>query len=190
VTVGSVRKRGASVGTVVAVEVEDGVAVAANTGAVAGGTATDEGARRLFAFDAAVVGATGDQGDVDEFGRRIDRVVRELDVESSRDADVSSLGRRVADTADDLGVEAAVAARDDDGRARLSRVDASGASARTDTVALGTGAEPALGRLESADPGADLDRAAALARESVRAARARDPETVGDIEVAELPSRE
>ncbi|MDH5020067.1 Ntn hydrolase family protein [Halobacterium rubrum] len=177
-------------GTVVAVEVEDGVAVAANTGAVADGTAMDEGARRLFAFDAAVVGAAGEQGDVDEFSRQIDRVVRDLDVGSSRDADVRSLGRRVADTADDLGVEAAVAARDDDGRARLSRVDASGASARTDTVALGTGVEPALGRLESADPGVDLDEAVALAREGVRAARARDPETVGDIEVAELPSRE
>lgn len=177
-------------GTVVAVEAEDGVAVAANTGAVAGGTATGEGSRRLFAFEAAVVGAAGDQSDVDEFGRRVDRVVRDLDVESGRDADVDSIGRRVADTADDLGVEAVVAARDDDGRARLSRVDDSGASARTDTVALGTGAEPALGRLESADTRVDLNGAAALARASVRAARARDPETVGDIEVAELPSRE
>jgi proteasome beta subunit len=178
-------------GTVVAVETDGGVAVAANTGVVEDGGVTTEGARRLFAFDGALAGAVGDQGDVDEFGRRVDAKRRKLDVEAGRRVELEPFVRLAADVADDVGVEAVVAARDDVGRARFRRVDPEGATLEASRkTAIGSGASVAFGRLESATVGPDLAGAVELARESVETARDRDSETAADVEVAELASRE
>jgi len=178
-------------GTVVAVETEAGVALAADTGVVDDSGVTREGARRLFEFDGALAGAVGDQGAVDEFGRRIDATRRELDVEEGRDAGVAPFARLAADVAEDLGVEAVVAARDDDGRARFRRIGPEGgALGDSQQTAIGSGASVALGHLDGVTVGPELTDAVELARESVDAARDRDPETTGEIEVAELRSLE
>lgn len=178
-------------GTVVAIETEDGVVFAADTGAVDDSGVTSEGARRLFAFDEALAGAVGDQGAVDEFGRRVDAELRTLDVEEGREVEIPPFARLAADVADDLGVEAVVAARDEDGRARFRRVGPEGGTVGdSETTAIGSGASVALGHLDSATVGPELADAVALARESVETARGRDPETAADVEVAELPSRE
>ena len=178
-------------GTVVAIEAEEGVAFAADTGAVDDSGVTSEGARRLFVFDEALAGAVGDQGAVDEFGRRVDAKLRKLDVEEGRQVAVEPFARLAADVADDLGVEAIVAARDENGRARFRRIGPEGGTlADSETTAIGSGASVALGRLDGAAVGLDLTEAVELARESVEAARARDQETAADVTVAELASHE
>lgn len=177
-------------GTVVAVETEGGVVFAADTGAVDDSGVTSEGARRLFTFDEALAGAVGDQGGVDEFGRRVDAKLRKLDVEEGRQVDVTPFARLASDVADDVGVEAVVAARDEDGRARFRRIGPEGGTLEhSGKTAIGSGASVALGRLDSATVGPDLTEAVELARESVEAARDRDPGTAADVEVAELVSR-
>jgi proteasome beta subunit len=178
-------------GTVVAVQTEGGVVFAADTGAVDDSGVTSEGARRLFTFDEALAGAVGDQGAVDEFGRRVDAKLRELDVEGGRQVDLTSLARLAADLAEEVGVEAVVAARDEDGRARFRRIGPGGGALEGDEkTAIGSGASVALGHLDGASVGPDLTEAVELARASVETARDRDPETAADVEVAELPSRE
>lgn len=178
-------------GTVVAIETDGGVAFAADTGVVDDSGATSEGARRLFSFDEALAGAVGDQGAVDEFGRRVDAKLRKLDVEEGRQVELTPFARLAADVADDLGVEAVVAARDEEGRAEFRRVGPEGGTlGDSETAAIGSGASVALGRLDSATVGPDLADAVALARESVEAARDRDQATSADVEVAELPTRE
>jgi proteasome beta subunit len=178
-------------GTVAAVQTEGGVAFAADTGAVDDGNATSSGARRLFAFEEALAGAVGDQGAVDEFGRRVDAKRRKLDVEAGREVELDAWARLAADLADDLGIEAVVAARTGDGRARFRRVGpAGGTLGDSETAAIGSGASVAVGHLDSATVGPELAEAVTLAREGVEAARDRDPETTADIETAELASRE
>jgi len=177
-------------GTVAAVQTEGGVAFAANTGAVDDSGTTSGGARRLFAFEEALAAAVGDQGAVDEFGRRVDAKLRKLDVEAGREVELDAFARLAADVADDLGVEAVVAARGDDGRARFRRVGPEGGTlGDSETAAIGSGASVALGHLDSATVGPELAEAVTIARESVEAARDRDPETAADVEVAELASR-
>ncbi|WP_232701885.1 20S proteasome subunit A/B [Halobacterium wangiae] len=177
-------------GTVVAVETEDGVVIAADTLAVEDGDVTSKRVRRLFEFDAAVAGAVGDQGDVDEFGRRIEAELRQLDVEAGREVGITNLGQIAADVAEGLGVAAVVAAHDGEGRAKFQRIGEDGSTVSAAKAALGTGSSVALGRLEHADVGPELVDAAELARETVRAAQDRDPETGGDVDVVELPSSE
>lgn len=178
-------------GTVVAIETEGGVVFAADTGAVDDSGVTSEGARRLFAYDEALAGAVGDQGDVDEFGRRVDAKLRKLDVEEGRQVAITPLARLASDVADDVGVEAVVAARDEDGRARFRRIGPEGGTLEDSRqTAIGSGASVALGHLDGATLGPDLTDAVELARASVEAARNRDSETAADVDVAELPSRE
>lgn len=177
-------------GTVVAVATEGGVAFAADTGAVDDSGVTSERARRLFTFDEALAGAVGDQGAVDEFGRRIDAGLHELDVEAGREVGITALARLASDLAEELEVAAVVAARDGDGRAEFRRLDTEGAVLEAEQTAIGSGATVAQGRFDGATVGPELTDAVELARASVDVARKRDPETVADVEVAELASRE
>lgn len=175
-------------GTVVAIETEAGVVLAADTLAVVDGDVTSKRARRLFEFDDAIAGAVGDQGDVDEFGRRIEAELRQIDVEEGREIGITNFGQIAADTAKDVGVDAVVVAHDGEGQAAFLRVGEDGSTVSAEKAALGTGSSVALGRLEKTDVGPELADASELARDTVDAARDRDPETGGDIDVAEFPN--
>lgn len=132
--------------TIVGVESDGAVALAADRGNVTDGTKTGS-VDRLFEFGTAAAVAVGDQGSVDSFGRRLEA---ELDRERlERDVDVGRLVRMAADIASEENVEAIVAARDDDGAAALRSVDSHGAVLDDTVAAFGSGTQVALGILES-----------------------------------------
>ena len=176
-------------GTVVAIETEDGVVLAGDTLAVDDGDVTSKRAHRLFEFEDAVAGAVGDQGDVDEFGRRLEADLRQLDVEAGRDLGVTRFGQMAAELAETLGVDAVVAAHDGEDRAKFLQVGSDGSTVSAERAALGSGSSVALGRLENGDVGPELGDAADVARAAVEAAQERDPETGGDVETVELANR-
>lgn len=176
-------------GTLVAVEHEDGVVLAADTRAVEGGTVRSDRVGRLFEISAAAAGGVGRQGDVDAFARALERAVDAYELERERDVGIDQLGRLASREAQDAGVRAAVAARDDDGHARVREVGPDGAVIESETVALGSGAETATGRLEGADDIPDREAAEQLARSAVEAAVERDVDTGGDIDVRHLSNR-
>lgn len=172
-------------GTLVAIESSDGVVLAVDTRAVEGSTVRSDRAGRSFEMDAAIAGAVGSQGDVDEFRRALERAVDAYELERDRTVGIDQLGRMAAREAQEAGVRAAVAARDGEGRARLREIGSDGSVLESEAVALGSGAETALGRLEDVDTGGRED-AESLAEDALRAAVERDPATGGEIEVRHL----
>lgn len=172
-------------GTIVAIESSDGVVLAADTRAVEGTTVKSDRVGRLFEMDGALAGAVGRQGDVDAFARSLERAVDAYELDRDREIGADQLGRLAAREAQDAGVRAVVAARDG-GRARLREVDPDGSALESETVALGSGAETALGRLETADGDLDGDAAEEVAREAIAATAERDVETGSAIDVERL----
>lgn len=170
-------------GTVVAVETDGGVAVAGDSLATADGTVTSTHVDRVFDFEGVGAAATGDRADVDEFERELGAEVRSQRLETDGPVRIGRLAETAARVAETTRVEAVVAAPDDDGTARVRRVGATGAVTEGPVVAIGTGAALALGRLEGADLGVDLDGAAALVRDALEAAAERDAESGGETDV-------
>ena len=174
-------------GTVVAIESDGGVAIAGDTSAVTDGTVRSESVDRLFEFDSMGAGAVGDPGAIQEFGRELDAELRHRELEAGS-AGIEELARIAERQARSAGVDAVVAARDDEGIARLREIGAERGVLSTSTAAIGSGAPVALGQLEAVQSGLDLDEAATKVRDIVRAVAERDAETGGDVEVWTLAS--
>lgn len=175
-------------GTIVAIETDDGVAIAGDRRTTHSGTVTGDTANRVFDLDGIGAGAVGQEGDVDEFRRQLEAELREAELERGMDVDADSLGRIAARVAQDAGVDAVVAARDGDGAARLRQVGPDGSVLSDRSAAVGTGAELALGRLESADRDVDLAATEEFLRETVESLAERDPETGDEVELWSLAS--
>jgi len=173
-------------GTVVAIETETGVAIAGDGLVVDDDTVTGEGGRRVFEFDSVGVAAVGDPGDVQEFGRQLESAVRSRELERGESIDVESLARIAARQAGDANVEAVVGARDGDGVARIREVGSDGRVLENDRVALGSGAEIALGRLESIGDDREAGDVATTVREVLETVVARDAGTGGEVVVWSL----
>jgi proteasome beta subunit len=175
-------------GTIAAIETTGGVAIAGDTMATDGETVTSERACRVFDLGSAGAGAVGKTGGVREFGRHLESEVDAYELEHGGEVGVETLGRIAARQSDQFDVEAVVATRDGDGHARLRRVDAVGGVMSNPTVALGSGAAVALGRLETADSDLGIDETAAAVEDAIRAATERDTETGGTIDSWTLAS--
>lgn len=173
-------------GTVVAIETAGGVAIAGDRRATRGGTVTGASADRVLDLDEVGAGAVGDPGDVDEFGRRLEAEVEEFERDRDRAVDVEALGRIAARVAEATGVEAAVATRDGEGAARLRQVGPDGSVLDDPVGAFGSGAQIALGRLDTADRDRDLAGSEAFVRDVVETVAERDPETGEDVDVWSL----
>lgn len=169
--------------TVVAIEASGGIVIAGDSRETQGSTVTSERADRVFDLDGAGVGAVGDAGDVDEFRRRLDSELRSRELETDRDPDLGWIARAAAEITSETGVEAVVGARDDEGVPGLRQIGPDGSVLENGTVALGSGAPVALGRLEGTDPDVDLAAAEERARAAVGAAAERDTGTGGDVDV-------
>lgn len=89
----------------------------------------------------------------------------------------------LVDLAADVGVDVVLAARDEDGRARVRAVLADGTVVDDDVVAVGTGSDLALGGLEGLDREVDPDEVAARARELLGDVAARDVATGEAVDV-------
>lgn len=179
-------------GTLVAVETDGGAAIAGDRRVTSGGVVESEAADRVFDLDVdsgtVGAGALGPSGDPSEFRRRLRAELEDANRNRQRPVDVDVVGRIAARVADRTGVEAVVAARDEDGVARIRRVGADGSVLSGGTFALGSGAGIALGRLEAADPGRDLASTEALVRDALETAASRDPGTGDEVDVWSLAS--
>lgn len=176
--------------TIVGVETPAGVALAADRASVSGGT-VEGSVDRVFEFGAAVAAAVGDPGDVAAFERDLRSQLDRDRIERDREARIDRLARVASQVAADTGVEALVAARDDEGRARLRAVDSSGGVLEDAAAAFGTGAGVALGSLEEATfDDLDLDAVEERLREVVSATAERDAETGEDVNAVTLSSDE
>lgn len=171
-------------GTVVAIETEGGVAIAADRRATSGGTVTGGAVDRVVDRGEVGAGVAGEPGDVDEFRQRLESELSEA--EYDREIDVEVLGRIAGRVAENAGVDAAVATYDDEGVPRLRQVGPDGSVLSEAVIALGSGAPTAFGRLEGADRDRDLDAAEAFVRDVVETAAERDPETGEEVDVWSL----
>ncbi|WP_135829373.1 Ntn hydrolase family protein [Halorussus halobius] len=171
--------------TIVGVETDGGAVLAGDRLRVEEGTVRSRDARHVFDFGAVGAAAVGETDAVEEFRRRLEAEIRSHDTEHD---DPTSLGRlaTVASNLASEGVEAVVAGRED-GRARVRGVDAGGGIVTDDRFAFGSGAELALGVLESGEAESVTD-AAELAREAIAAAADRDTGTGEEIDVYRLES--
>lgn len=169
-------------GTVVGVRFEDGVALAADRRATDGSTVRSDELGKLFAFDGAGAGAAGSASAIQEFGRRLEDELRQLRSRQSREPSMGALERIAGDVASETGAEAIVAARED-GIASLRAIDAEGGAVGDDVLALGTGAQVALGQLEGLAGDATVKEGAETVADVLETVADRDGETGGEIDV-------
>lgn len=170
-------------GTVVAVEADAGAVVAGDRRATEGGVVSSDEFRRVFDVEGVGVGVAGDPGAVQSFRRQFEAAVRDREFETDDHPDVEAVARIAARTAEEAAVDAVVAARDDAGVPRIRQVDADGSVLTGPAVALGSGAQFALGQLESISPTGDVEDLAETARSVVESAMERDADTGGDVDV-------
>lgn len=175
--------------TIVGVETDRGVALAADRASVSDGTVGGE-VDRVFEFEAAGAAAVGDPGAVAAFGRRLGSELDRDRIERDRAPTIERLARLASDLAAEEGVEALLAARDDDGAARLRSVDASGGGLEDTVAAAGTGVQVALGVLEDEPPEGDTDALEEGLRTVLAEVAERDPETGEAVDVWSLASRD
>lgn len=184
-------------GTVVAVETTSGVGIAGDRRLTGGGTVRSESAERVFEFTVdsdsdpdtgplAGAGVVGDPGGVKAFERRLQIELEDADRAHAGEPAVDAIARIAGRVASEAGVAAAVAARDEEGVPRLRRIDRDGSILTTTAVALGSGAEIALGLLESAELAEQADEITVVAsflRETLETVAVRDPLTGDAIDV-------
>ncbi|WP_053946903.1 hypothetical protein [Halolamina sediminis] len=170
--------------TVVAFETGRGAVLAADRLVVDNDTVSSKRADRLAEFGDCGAAAVADP---DQFRRELDGKRRAYETDRSENPDIEAFTRLATEVARDVGTDAAVAARDGEGRVQVRAVYADGSVIDDSPVALGTGAELAFGRLEAGVPG-DLDEATAFAREVIEGVGERDTRTGGDADVWTLAS--
>lgn len=170
--------------TIVAIEAEGGAVLAGDRLRVEDGTVRSRDEDHVFDFGEVGAAAVGESGVVEEFRRQLEAEIQSYETEQGESVSIDRLATVASNLARE-GVEAAVAAREDDGTARIRGIDASGSIVTDDRVALGSGAEFALGVLDGGDV-AGLDDAEELAREAIASAADRDAGTGEEIDVYRL----
>ncbi|GAB7093895.1 hypothetical protein JCM30237_10470 [Halolamina litorea] len=165
--------------TVVAFETEGGAVVAADRLVVDNDTVSSKQADRI-----ADLGDCGGAAvaDPDRFRRELDGKRRSYEADHGDNPGIEPFTQLATEVARDVGTDAAVVARDADGRAQVRAVYADGSVIDDSPVALGTGAELAFGRLEAGVP-ADLAEAAAFARQLIEGVGERDTRTGDEADV-------
>lgn len=172
-------------GTIVGIRLTDGVALAADKRATDGSTVRSESVEKLFAFDGPEAGAvaTGETGSIQTFGRKLDTEVRQRGTERGSPIRIDPLSRLASELASETGVEAVVAARDDEGVARMRAIDGTGGELDEEVVAQGTGAEFALGQLEGTDRDESIEGVVDVLEAIFERVAERDTETGADCTV-------
>ena len=159
--------------TIIAFETAEGVVVAADRTVVRENTVASTSAERTFGFQDCG-GAVVD--DPDHTRRELDAKLRSYRTEHGDSPTIEPFTRLVQDVAKDVGTDAVVGAHDENGHAQLRAVYADGSVLTEPPLALGTGAELALGRLEGAGP-PDLESGAEFARDVLAGVAERDTRT-------------
>ena len=147
---------------------------------------TSERAEKLFQFDGIGAVSVDGPGAVQQFFRDLEAELRTLSVREERTIGIGRLERIAADRARANEVSAIVAARDEDGIARMRAIDSEGSVLEDPFAARGSGAELAIGTLEAADRDVDLDSAESIVRDALEGVSERDTETGEKIDTWRL----
>ncbi len=172
--------------TVIAFETGEGVVVAADRTVVRDHSVASTSAERMLAFEDCGGAAVDDP---DEVRRQVDVALRSYRQTHDASPTVEPFTRLLRGVVTDVGTDAVAAARDETGAAQVRAVYADGSVLEDPPLALGTGAELALGRLEAARP-SGLDAAAEFARELLSGVAERDPRTGDEHDVWTLEDAE
>jgi len=172
--------------TIIAFESDDGVVVAADRTAVHGDTVASKNVDRMLEFEDCG-GAVVD--DPDEARRQLDVKLREYRTEHGESPTIEPYTRLLREVVRDVGTDAVAAARDESGRAQLRSVYAVGSVLKDPPLALGTGAELALGRLEASRP-SEPEEAVEFASDVLAGVAERDTRTGEDHDVWTLADAE
>lgn len=173
-------------GTVVAIAAADGVAIAGDTRRVDGQSVTSTHFGTVFDFQSVGAGVVGEASDIQTFGRRLESEVTNWRLERDSEVEIDALARIAARLARETEVEAAVGARAAGGIARLRKVGIDGHIFEASEVALGSGAEIALGILETTDPDSRGTDVGATAREVIELVMERDVATGDSVDIFSL----
>jgi proteasome beta subunit len=165
--------------TVIAFEAAEAVVVAADRTVVRDAAVASTSSERLLDFEDCGGAAVDEPRRV---RRELDGKLRAYRTERGDSPTVEPFTRLVEGVVGEVGTDAAVAARDHDGEAQLRGVYADGSVLEDPPLALGTGAELALGRLEAPRPGG-TEEAASFAREVLSGVAERDPRTGDEHDV-------
>lgn len=165
--------------TVITFECEGGAIVAADRTVVRGSTVASTAAGRLLDYDDCGGAAVDDP---DEVRRKLDAEVRAYRLDHDRSPGIEPFTRLAVEVVRDVGTDGVVLARDAEGPASVRAVYADGSVIEDDPLALGSGAELALGQLEAA-PDLALEEAEEFAREVLAGVAERDPRTGEDVDV-------
>lgn len=165
--------------TVVAFETAEGAVLAADRLLVSNDTVSSRNANRIADFEDCGAAAISDP---DQFRRELDGKRRGYESDHGDGPGIEPFTQLASDVAEQVGTDAAIAARDDDGRARVRAVYADGSVIDDSPVALGTGAELAFGRLEAGVP-SELDEAESFAADLIAGVADRDTRTGDDADV-------
>lgn len=169
-------------GTVLGLEIDEGVLLAGDRTEVRGRTRVGDAVRRVFDFEAAGAAGVGTPGGLREFGAQLDADVSKYRTERDERIEIGRLAHMAVPIARTTGVDAIVAAPDEESTARLRSVRHDGSILAETTVALGSGAQLALGRLEAIEPESDLAAAEREVRDLFDAIHERDPETGSEVD--------
>jgi len=175
-------------GTVVALESQDSVVIAGDSRAVTEGNVTSEDVERVFDFDGVGAGAVGDTGDIQEFRRQLKSELRRSRIEDGEDVEIDKLARIAARHANSADVDAVVATHDAAGTARLRQVGSEGEVFDSTSIAVGSGAEIAFGRLETVSSDVQTEEAKSIASDALETVGERDVDGGGEIVVWSLRS--
>lgn len=173
-------------GTIVGIEVESGTVLAGDQRVTSGTTVRSDNKQKVFDFAPVGAAVTGDPGGIDEFGRRLESEIQGYKTERGETMKIQRLARVGATIADTAGVDAIVSTYDDASVARIREVGSDGRILDEDVLALGSGMQIALGRLEEATLGVDPDAAASLARDVLATVAEHDAATGPDVDVWQL----
>lgn len=171
--------------TIVGIECTDGVLLAGDRLLVRDGTVESKSKQRVFSVDDVGAACVGPAGGIDEFGRRFESEVRSYETERG-EMRIDPLATTLSSVVDEENVEAIVAARDEDGVARLRVLGTDGSVLDDSPAARGSGAPMLLGGLDETET--DLDTAEAQVRDAFDAVADRDPETGDDVDLWRLES--
>lgn len=170
-------------GTIVGIAVRGGVVLGGDGRTVEGGVVTGRAGRLWDGGDTAAA-VIGPQGDVDAFVRSFSAELKRQET-SGRSLSLQRVASIARDLTREAGVDAIVAARDEDGVARIREVGSDGSILETTESARGSGMEVAIGTLESAGD-VPFEDAESVVRDALEAAADRDTETGDEFDIWRL----
>ncbi|QZA88456.1 hypothetical protein K0C01_11835 [Salinarchaeum sp. IM2453] len=172
--------------TVVAIQTDHGVVIAGDSHVTQAGTITSTSANRVIEYDQIGAGVVGQSGAVNSFERRFESELKKYELEASGELAIDAASQIAVACAENTGIEAVVGGYDENKIAQLRQIDDDESILPEQQIALGSGAQLALGQLGAVNNSQSIASAEETARSILKTAAQRDPSTGGEIDIWSL----